>query len=520
MIHQIICDMKFRGLILLIACLFLLNNSNLAQNLFSKVYAEYYNEYLSSSIISLNDGSVVISGIHDSKNLIMRIDADGELLWGKDMGYGYYESGAMCNDDDSTFVVAASVTTEVTDFYNLFCFKMTENGDTLWTRTYNFYEDVNVKWIDKTTDSGFIIAGHLGNDEKPYTYILVVKVDNEGNYLWSKTLSGGNLGNKALAADQSSADSAYYITGSFMNSDPYESFAYLMKIDSDGQLLFTKTYSNTEHNYSNGNGLMVTEEGVLMIITAGPNCFMKTDFSGEILWKNGGYESGYQFCGYDLRKYKIIEHGNNKYKFLSGDFVYETDSIGNIDHSMIFDMCGSDFTSVNGMTIVSGNGPMYGVRQNPYPQIGLINYDSLYQTSEICVWESSYYNFDVDISMAIKTVNEISHEVQAIIYQPSIASCNPDNEDKCVAFFGSISENDVSSFSVYPNPVRDQIFIHTENNPGKYNVCIIDINGKVVYSQQISGNSNTVNLDNLNNGVYNLRIITETAENHMIIIQK
>lgn len=67
-----------------------------------------------------------------------------------------------------------------------------------------------------------------------------------------------------------------------------------------------------------------------------------------------------------------------------------------------------------------------------------------------------------------------------------------------------------SLFSVYPNPVNDYFSIvgHTEEIQS---LQLVDVTGKMVYfSQQLK--SNRVNVENLSNGVYTLKITTQTGE--------
>ncbi len=67
-----------------------------------------------------------------------------------------------------------------------------------------------------------------------------------------------------------------------------------------------------------------------------------------------------------------------------------------------------------------------------------------------------------------------------------------------------------NNISIYPNPTSDLI-----NISGIYNahIMLYDIDGKMIYSEKIEKNKTSINLSNINNGIYILRII----ENNKII---
>ncbi len=72
----------------------------------------------------------------------------------------------------------------------------------------------------------------------------------------------------------------------------------------------------------------------------------------------------------------------------------------------------------------------------------------------------------------------------------------------------SSSDNSLSGFSVYPNPVTTSLMISNPNNVEVKNISITDVNGRMVKNQQ--GALTQVNVSDLNAGVYFVTI--EAAE--------
>ena len=70
------------------------------------------------------------------------------------------------------------------------------------------------------------------------------------------------------------------------------------------------------------------------------------------------------------------------------------------------------------------------------------------------------------------------------------------------------SEFNRNPISIFPNPSKGIITINTENT---LNITVCDITGKVVFSKNNVTNNETINLSNLQTGVYLAKMITETG---------
>jgi cyanophycinase-like exopeptidase len=80
---------------------------------------------------------------------------------------------------------------------------------------------------------------------------------------------------------------------------------------------------------------------------------------------------------------------------------------------------------------------------------------------------------------------------------------------------GAIHEAEESGLNIYPNPAREMLNI--ELNPGKYQLSLFDLTGRMVYSDFTSGHT-TISLENYNQGIYHLKITI--VGNNRIIVRK
>jgi hypothetical protein len=74
-----------------------------------------------------------------------------------------------------------------------------------------------------------------------------------------------------------------------------------------------------------------------------------------------------------------------------------------------------------------------------------------------------------------------------------------------------------NSVSIYPNPATEYVNVFTE---GQGNIELYSVSGQLIMSLEITSNSQTINVNNLSNGVYILKVTTpSTSFNEKLIIK-
>ncbi len=214
-----------------------------------------------------------------------------DTLWTRTYGGIFYDVGnSVQQTSDSSYIIVGSTYSYSGNpmIPNVYLIKTDANGDTLWTKAYGGAGIANGDFVQQTTDKGYIIVGNtmaIGPDNWD---IYLVKTDSSGDLLWTKSY-GGDTTDGAYSVHQT-VDQGYIVAAYTKSFGAGGSDVWLIKTDSLGDTLWSKTYGGSMNDYGR-SGQPTFDQGY--IITGHTSSFgvdlcdvylVRADSMGDTLW--------------------------------------------------------------------------------------------------------------------------------------------------------------------------------------------------------------------------------------------
>lgn len=221
---------------------------------------------------------------------VVKTDEEANLQWQKnyggnlfDMGWGIYEM----KDGGYLLMGEVSISPGNSDIRLL---RLDSEGNVTWQKDYGGKTYERATQLIPTSDNHLLLIGQRNIDSTNIdSYIL--KIDTAGNLLWEKTFGGSFIERTFYGAETPAGD--FLITGLILPYNNNKADILLVKITTDGNLLWIKTYGDKDvHDIAHSFGLNkdqkrytlsgYTESGI-----AGyhDGLFMQLDDEGNILVK-------------------------------------------------------------------------------------------------------------------------------------------------------------------------------------------------------------------------------------------
>lgn len=222
-----------------------------------------------NSIVQLSDGSLVVTGGTGTDMFLAKFSSSGAPVWSNSWGGTGSETGvSVIQTADGGFAVTGITNSFGAVGYDLFVAKYTSSGALSWSKMIGGscneeFQSGASRNIVQLSDGSYVIYAQTNADCSFNRDLVIIKLDSSGGILWSKTWAGTNAdynGDETLAADGN------VVIGGFESSDTTgSSDGLLAKINSStGDLIWFKTYGtywNSTYRNENYYGLALTADG-------------------------------------------------------------------------------------------------------------------------------------------------------------------------------------------------------------------------------------------------------------------
>ncbi len=209
-----------------------------------------------------SDGGYILTGRTNSYGAgdfdvyLVKTDALGDTMWTKTFGSTFIDFGVCVQQtsDQGYVVVGMNGSLPGGDIYLI---KTDSLGDSLWTRTYGGNNSDRGYFVYETHDMGYIITGETSTYGAGGIDVYLIKTDVSGDTIWTQTYGGSD--SEAGLSVQEVQDGGYIIAGRSNSFGAGELDAYLIRTDSVGDTLWTRTYGGATYDW--GYSVQQTQDG-------------------------------------------------------------------------------------------------------------------------------------------------------------------------------------------------------------------------------------------------------------------
>lgn len=254
------------------------------------------------------DGGFLIAGYTfshgtgDADLLVIKTDDRGNTEWSRTLGGGGTEYGNACLCLPDGYLVTGYTTSFGSGGKDVYVIKLDTKGKEIWSRTFGGPSwDVGAA-LCESDDGHYFVCGYTHSFGKGEEDVYLVKIDKDGNRLWSKTFGGARLDMANSIAR--TGDGGLLIgatSGSFSNNTDF----YMIRTDGDGNEIWSKTYAakgTRGHAFDWCNAMAGTSDGGAILTGYSDSQdvmdihVIKTDAEGNEVWaKSLGNKPFYDF---------------------------------------------------------------------------------------------------------------------------------------------------------------------------------------------------------------------------------
>jgi len=237
------------------------------------------------------DGGYIVAGFTRSYGAgnydvwLIKTDSLGDTLWTRTFGGSQWDwANSVQQTYDGGYIITGFTNSYGTWLRDLWLIKTDESGDTLWTKTFGRGTGFNSPMDEgmcaqQTSDGGYIVTGYTESFGAGGYDVWLIKTDESGDSAWTQTF-GGRSREEGRSVQQT-FDGGYIVTGSTHSFGAGNSDVWLIKTDEMGDSAWTQTFGGIDQD--EGYFVQQTSDGGYII--AGETCSYGTGFRGlSDLW--------------------------------------------------------------------------------------------------------------------------------------------------------------------------------------------------------------------------------------------
>jgi hypothetical protein len=229
-------------------------------------------EDVGTSVQQTTDGGYIITGKFENEAYLLKTDANGIKEWSNT--WGYYSAGfSVQQTNDGGYIITGQkgIGQEVWENCEIYLIKTDNIGNEVWSKTIdhdslagtNLWISGGVGYsVQQTNDGGYIVVGCIYTGGNIDSYAFMLKTDVNGTKEWSYPFGGGSGIDQFFSVQQTS-DLGYISTGWREHAGGFD--LYLVKHSGGpNSNSFSKLFGGL--GQERGNSVQQTNDGGYIVV--------------------------------------------------------------------------------------------------------------------------------------------------------------------------------------------------------------------------------------------------------------
>jgi hypothetical protein len=486
-------------------------------------------------------GDLTSTGNNDIS--ISKYDFTGNFIWAKIIGNtgGDYAQRIASDENDNVYVTGVFKNTvdfdpgagvlDLTSFGNndVFALKLDTNGDLIWAKSMggtgnDIGHSIQADAAGQVYLTGFFEAtadfdpnaGTTNLTSEGLRDVFVQKLDQNGDLLWAKAYgsSAADDQGKSINVD---VDGSVYVSGFFEGTVDFDPNVGVETITSNGDadIFIQQLDSLGNHIFTHNLGGTGKEGMNKIVVDADKNLFFAGKYTNTMDCDPNTNVTDLTAFGSDdayIVKWSFISSVNNDALCFGDSLVINgtTYNASNLNGTELFTNVGAnniDSTVVIDISVL--------------PAIDVsVTYNAPQSSFTADLSGASYQWLDCDNGNAILSGETNQVFIPTVIGNYAVeiteGGCVDTSACENISNVG-IDELNYSKLEVYPNPTNGQLTIGNLSGNAK-SIVLVDLQGREV--KTFTGNTSVLNVSNVKNGVYFLKLETNTSMETIRILKK
>ncbi|WP_025322790.1 choice-of-anchor D domain-containing protein [Deferrisoma camini] len=217
------------------------------------------------------DGGLLLAGMNSVSRddaWILKLDADGTLVWQKAFGTDEVDRLYALDPTPDLGAVAAGLTcASAATGCDVLVVRLDSAGEIAWQKSYGGAGYDHAWAVRAVPSGGYVVAGLTDSFGPGNENLWVLRLDAGGNVLWQRAygLLGGFGEANAVAP---AADGGFLIGGWLARSGSDPGDLWLLRLDANGEVLWSRTYGGSEYERAEAVVLSADGAGIASGFTA------------------------------------------------------------------------------------------------------------------------------------------------------------------------------------------------------------------------------------------------------------